>query len=50
MSIELTPKFLLIPIIGQKGIWLSMPIAEVMTLLVSIPLVLVSLKRLTQTK
>ena len=45
----LIPMFLLTPIIGQKGIWLSMPIAEVMTLLVSIPLVLVSLKRLTRT-
>ena len=43
----LIPMFLLTPIIGQKGIWLSMPIAEVMTLMISIPLVLVSMKRLT---
>jgi len=50
LSIELIPKFLLTPVIGQKGIWLSIPIAEVTTLLVSIPLVLVSLKRLTRTK
>jgi hypothetical protein len=42
--------FILTPIIDQKGIWLSMPIAEVMTLMVSIPLVLVSLKRLTRAK
>jgi hypothetical protein len=42
--------FLLTPVIGQDGIWLSMPIAEVMTLMVSIPLVLVSLRRLTRTK
>jgi hypothetical protein len=41
--------FLLTTVIGQKGIWLSMPIAEVMTLMVSIPLVLVSLKRMTRT-
>ena len=50
----LIPMFLLTPIIGQKGIWkgiwLSMPIAELMTLMVSIPLVLVSIKRLTRTK
>ncbi|MBO7083929.1 MAG: hypothetical protein J6W30_08800, partial [Bacteroidales bacterium] len=46
----LIPMFILTPVIGQKGIWLSMPIAEVMTLMVSIPLVLVSLKRLTQAK
>jgi Na+-driven multidrug efflux pump len=46
----LIPMFLLTPVIGQDGIWLSMPIAEVMTLMVSIPLVLVSLRRLTRTK
>jgi Na+-driven multidrug efflux pump len=46
----LIPMFILTPIIGQTGIWLSMPIAEVMTLMVSIPLVLVSLKRLTRAK
>ena len=45
----LIPMFILTPIIDQKGIWLSMPIAEVMTLMVSIPLVLVSLKRMTRT-
>ena len=45
----LIPMFLLTPFIGQKGIWLSMPIAELLTLTVSIPLVLVSLKRLTRT-
>lgn len=42
----LIPLFLLPPLIGQAGIWLSMPFAEVMTLAVSIPLVLISMKRL----
>ena len=49
IAFVLIPMFILTPIIGQKGIWLSMPIAEVMTLMVSIPLVLVSLKKLTRT-
>jgi hypothetical protein len=44
---EKIPMFLLTPFIGQKGIWLSMPIADVMTLMISIPLMLVSMKRLT---
>ena len=42
----LIPLFILTPIIGQLGIWLSMPIAEVLTLLVSVPLMWWSMKRL----
>lgn len=42
----LLPMFSLTPIIGQTGVWLSMPIAEVLTLLVSIPLMITSLRRL----
>ncbi len=42
----LLPMFLLTPIIGQTGVWLSMPIAEVLTLLVSIPLTVTALRRL----
>ena len=42
----LLPMFVLTPVIGQTGIWLSMPIAEVMTLLISVPLTAVSLRRL----
>ncbi|MBR1513461.1 MAG: MATE family efflux transporter [Bacteroidales bacterium] len=42
----LIPLFVLTPIIGQLGIWLSMPIAEVLTLLVSVPLMWRSLRGL----
>ena len=42
----LIPLFVLTPIIGQLGIWLSMPIAEVLTLLVSLPLMWWSMRRL----
>ena len=40
------PLFLLTPLIGQTGIWLSMPIAEVLTLCVSLPLMARTLRRL----
>lgn len=42
----LIPLFVLTPVIGQLGIWLSMPIAEVLTLLVSVPLMWRSLRGL----
>lgn len=42
----LLPMLLLTPVIGQTGVWLSMPIAEVLTLLVSVPLTITSLRRL----
>ena len=42
----LVPLFVLTPIIGQLGIWLSMPIAEVLTLFVSLPLMWASMRRL----
>ena len=42
----LIPLFILTPLIGELGIWLSMPIAEVLTLLVSVPLMWRSMRRL----
>ncbi len=45
----LIPLFVLTPIIGQLGIWLSMPIAEVLTLFVSVPLMWTSMRRLKRT-
>lgn len=42
----LLPLYLLTPHIGQIGIWLCMPIAEVLTLAVSIPLMAVSLRKM----
>ena len=42
----LLPMFTLTPLIGQPGIWLSMPIAELLTLGVSLPLVRRSMRRL----
>ena len=42
----LLPLFALTPVIGQLGIWLSMPIAEALTLFVSIPLMRASLRRM----
>lgn len=42
----LIPLFTLPALIGDRGIWLSMPIAEVLCLCVSIPLIIVSMKRL----
>ena len=45
----LIPLFVLTPIIGQLGIWLSMPIAEVLTLFVSVPLMWASMQRLKRT-
>ena len=42
----LIPLFALSPLIGQMAIWLSMPIAETLTLFVSIPLMATSMKRL----
>ena len=42
----LVPLFALTPVIGQLGIWLSMPIAEALTLFVSIPLMRASLRRM----
>ncbi|MBQ8958375.1 MAG: MATE family efflux transporter [Bacteroidales bacterium] len=46
----LIPLFVLTPILGQLGIWLSMPIAEVLTLLVSVPLMWRSLRGLKSPK
>ena len=46
----LIPLFVLTPVIGQLGIWLSMPIAEVLTLLVSVPLMWRSLRGLKSSK
>lgn len=42
----LLPLFLLTPMIGDMGIWLSMPIAEVLTLSVSLPLMRRTLRRI----
>ena len=42
----LLPLFLLTPLVGHLGIWLSMVIAECLTLLVSVPLSAASLRRL----
>lgn len=42
----LLPLFILTPIIGNMGIWLSMPLAEVLTLAVSLPLIKRTLKAL----
>ena len=46
MTQMLIPLFILTPLIGELGIWLSMPIAEVLTLLVSVPLMWRSMRRL----
>lgn len=43
----LIPLFILTPMIDEMGIWLSMPIAEVLTLFVSIPLTIKSIRRLS---
>lgn len=43
----LIPLFTLTPLIGQLGIWLSMPIAEALTLTVSIPLMVKSMQSIT---
>jgi Na+-driven multidrug efflux pump len=42
----LIPLFILTPLIGDLGIWLSMPIAEVLSLCVSLPLMRHTLRRL----
>lgn len=42
----LLPLFLLTPIIGSLGIWICTPIAEALTLLVSIPLITKTMHRL----
>lgn len=42
----LLPLFTLTPFIGQLGIWLSMPIAEMLTLSVSLPLTARSLRKM----
>ena len=42
----LIPLLVLTPFIGQLGIWLSMPIAEMLTLLVSLPLMWWSMRRM----
>lgn len=42
----LLPLFILTPIIGQLGIWLSMPIAETLTLALSLPLMRHTLRKL----
>ena len=44
----LLPLFALTPLIGQLGIWLSMPIAEALTLAVSLPLTARSLRKLKE--
>ena len=44
----LVPLFALTPLIGQLGIWLSMPIAEALTLAVSLPLTARSLRKLKE--
>jgi len=44
----LIPLFVLTPVIGRLGIWLSMPIAEVLTLAVSLPLSFHTLRRLRE--
>ena len=42
----LLPMFILTPLIGHLGIWLSMSIAELLTLAVSLPLTLFTLRRI----
>lgn len=42
----LLPLYLLTPYLGQLGIWLCMPIAELLTLTVSIPLMSASLRKM----
>lgn len=42
----LVPLFVLTPIVGELGIWLSMPIAEVLTLCVALPLMRLTLRRI----
>lgn len=42
----LLPLWLLVPVVGEMGVWLSMPIAESMTLLVSVGLIRRTLLRL----
>lgn len=42
----LLPMFLLTPCIGHLGIWLSMPVAELLTLGISLPLTVASLRHL----
>lgn len=42
----LLPLFILTPIIGQLGIWLSMPIAETLTLALSLPMMRHTLRKL----
>ena len=44
----LIPLFALTPIIGQLGIWLSMPIAEALTLFISLPLTALSLRKMKE--
>jgi len=44
----LPPLFLLPPLIGDLGIWLTMPIAELLTLFITIPLLFKTMKRLSK--
>lgn len=44
----LLPLFVLTPIIGNLGIWLSMPIAELLTLMVTIPLTRKTMRQLRE--
>ncbi|MCQ2298135.1 MAG: polysaccharide biosynthesis C-terminal domain-containing protein [Bacteroidales bacterium] len=44
----LIPLFLLVPSVGIMGVWLSMPIAELLTLGVSLPLMRRTLRRLAE--
>lgn len=44
----LIPLFAFTPIIGQLGIWLSMPIAEALTLFISLPLTTRSLRKMKE--
>ena len=46
VAFVMIPLFVLMPHIGVMAVWLSMPIAEALTLLVAIPLVAVSMRRL----
>lgn len=43
----LMPLWVLTPQVGMMGVWLSMPIAEVLTLLLSVPLMRRSMRRIT---
>lgn len=43
------PLFVLVPVVGEMGVWLSMPIAELLTLAVTLPLVRRTLIRLRST-